>query len=66
MQTDDSVLKVDNKSLSDWHLQLGITVSALKCFSSSNQVDLLDDEYSDLVFVIQHRLDELVESFPLV
>ena len=64
MLIDDNALKAYADSLNAWHLDLGITVNALKCFLLSNQVDKLDDYYADLIYVLQQKLDNLLESCP--
>lgn len=64
MLVDDNALKAHVESLNTWHLELAIAVGALKCFSLSNQTSNLDEHYSDLIYILQQKLDFLVESCP--
>jgi hypothetical protein len=64
MLVDDSVYKAYLESLNMWHLELAITASALKNLSLSHDVDNLGEPLADLVYILQHRFDDLVESCP--
>jgi len=65
MLVDDNALKAYVESLNLWHLELAMAVGALNCFSlSSDQTSRLDDHYSDLVYILQQKLDLLVETCP--
>ncbi len=64
MLVDDSVYEAYLESLNMWHLELAITASALKNLSLSHDIDNLGEPLADLVYILQHRFDDLVESCP--
>lgn len=64
MLVDDSVYNAYLESLNLWHLELAITASAFKNLSLSSEVDNLGEPLADLVYILQHRFDDLVESCP--
>lgn len=64
MHVDDSVFDAYLKSLNAWHLELAITASALENLTLSSELDILGSPLANLVYILQHRFDDLVESCP--
>jgi hypothetical protein len=64
MPIDDNALKAHVESLNAWHLELAITASALKNLSLASEVDNLGEPLADLVYILQQKLDALVDSCP--
>lgn len=64
MPIDDNALKAHVESLNAWHLELAITASAFKNLSLSSEVDNLGEPLADLVYILQQKLDALVDSCP--